>query len=71
MEFRVDKAGIVHVPVGRMSFENKKIEDNVQVLVDTVKRMRPASAKGTYMKGITLNTTMGPGLLLDPASFSG
>lgn len=69
VEFRVDKAGILHVPVGRMSFDNKKIEENVVALVDTVKRMRPASTKGTYMKGITLNSTMGPGVDLDPVTF--
>lgn len=70
VEFRVDKAGVLHVPVGRMSFDNKKLEENVQVLVDTVKRMRPASAKGTYMKTITINSTMGPGVPLDPMGFS-
>ncbi len=70
VEFRVDKAGILHVPVGRMSFENSKIEENVTALVGTVKRMRPSSTKGTYMKGITLNPTMGPGVALDPVSFA-
>lgn len=70
VEFRVDKSGILHVPVGRMSFDNKKLEENVQALVDTVKRMRPASTKGTYMKGITINATMGPGVPLDPVGFS-
>jgi large subunit ribosomal protein L1 len=70
VEFRVDKAGILHVPVGRMSFENKKIEENVMVLVDTVKRMRPSSTKGTYMKGMTLNGTMGLGVPLDVVSIS-
>ena len=70
VEFRVDKAGILHVPVGRMSFDNKKLEENVQALVDTVKRMRPASAKGTYMRTITINSTMGPGVALDPIGFS-
>ena len=71
VEFRVDKAGVLHVPVGRMSFDNKKLEENVQALVDTVRRMRPASSKGTYMMGITLSPTMGPGISLDPAGFSG
>ena len=70
VEFRVDKSGILHVPVGRMSFDNNKLAENVKALVDTVKRMRPASAKGTYMKGITINATMGPGVSLDPVSFS-
>jgi len=70
VEFRVDKAGILHVPVGRMSFDNKKIEENVMALVDTVRRMRPASTKGTYVKGMTLNSTMGPGVPLDVVSMS-
>ncbi len=69
VEFRVDKAGNLHVPVGRASFDEKKLEENIFNLVDTVKRMRPSSAKGTYIKGITLNTTMGPGISLDTNSF--
>ena len=71
VEFRVDKSGILHVPVGKVSFDNKKLEENVQALVNTVKRMRPASAKGTYMKDITINSTMGPGVHLDPMGFIG
>ncbi|HKI98173.1 MAG TPA: 50S ribosomal protein L1 [bacterium] len=69
VEFRVDKAGILHVPVGRASFEEQKLEENIQNLVDTVKRMKPSSAKGTYLKTITLSTTMGPGISLDTNSF--
>lgn len=65
VEFRVDKAGILHVPVGRASFDEKKLEENIQNLVDTVKRMRPSSTKGTYLMGVSLNTTMGPGIELD------
>ncbi len=67
--FRVDKGGIVHVPVGRASFEPEKLEENITLLVDTVKRLRPATIKGVYLRGITLNTTMGPGIRLDPQSF--
>jgi large subunit ribosomal protein L1 len=69
VEFRVDKAGILHVPVGRASFEEKKLEENIQNLVDTVRRMRPSSTKGTYLKGVSLNTTMGPGIELDTTTF--
>jgi large subunit ribosomal protein L1 len=69
VEFRVDKAGILHVPVGRASFDEKKLEENILTLVDTVKRMRPSSAKGTYLKAITVSSTMGPGINLDTASF--
>ena len=70
VEFRVDKTGILHVPVGKKSFDNKKLEENVNALVDTVKRMRPSSTKGTYMKSITISSTMGPGIALDPVGFS-
>ncbi len=68
--FRVDKSGIVHVPVGRVSFEAGKLAENITALVDTVRRLRPATTKGVYMRGITLNTTMGPGIRLDPQSFT-
>ena len=69
VEFRVDKAGILHVPVGRASFDEAKLEENINNLVETVKRMRPASAKGTYLKAITLSSTMGPGVSLDTTTF--
>jgi len=69
VEFRVDKAGIIHVPVGRASFEPKKLEENIATLLETVRRMRPASAKGTFMKAITLSSTMGPGVRLDATAF--
>jgi large subunit ribosomal protein L1 len=69
VEFRVDKAGILHVPVGRLSFDQQKLEENIQNLVDLIKRMKPSSAKGTYLKAITLTSTMGPGISLDTNSF--
>lgn len=69
VEFRVDKAGILQVPVGRASFAEEHLEENITNLVDTIKRMRPSSAKGVYLKGITLNTTMGPGIPLDTSTF--
>ncbi len=68
--FRVDKSGIVHVPVGRASFDEQKLEENITALVDTVKRMKPSTAKGVYLKGMTLSTTMGPGITLDPQSMA-
>ena len=70
VEFRVDKAGIVHVPVGKISFEAPKLEENANALIETVRRMKPASTKGVYMKSITLNSTMGPGVPVDPGSVS-
>ena len=69
VEFRVDKAGILHVPVGRVTFENKQLEENVGLLMETVRRMRPSTAKGTYVRGVTISSTMGPGLSLDPTQF--
>lgn len=69
VEFRVDKSGILHVPVGRASFDAAKLEENLVTLVELIKRMRPSSAKGVYMKAITLNSTMGPGVPVDASSF--
>ncbi|MFK8000694.1 MAG: 50S ribosomal protein L1 [Polyangiales bacterium] len=68
VEFRVEKAGIVHVPVGKCSFDAAKLEENVKALLDTLNRLKPATAKGTYMKSITLSSTMGPGVRIDPNS---
>src|SRR2546423_15686207 len=64
-EFRVEKAGIVHVPVGKASFDAKRLQDNVNTILDTIIRAKPATAKGTYLKGVTISTTMGPGIKLD------
>lgn len=68
VEFRVERAGIVHAPVGKRSFESSAIEDNVRALVGALVKAKPASAKGTYMKTITLSSTMGPGIKIDPAT---
>ena len=66
VEFKVEKAGIVHVPVGRVSFGSEKIAENIKTVVDSIIRLKPSAAKGVYLKGIALSTTMGPGLKLDP-----
>jgi large subunit ribosomal protein L1 len=66
LEFRVDKAGIVHVPVGKVSFGPEKLLDNTRAVLDAVMRAKPASAKGHYVLGVTLSTTMGPGVKIDP-----
>ena len=68
VEYRVEKAGIVHVSVGRKSFSIEQIVDNATALIDALMRAKPASAKGTYLKKISISTTMGPGLRVDPAS---
>jgi len=65
VEFRVEKAGIVHARIGKASFGAEKLKENAQTMVDTLLRAKPASAKGTYMKSVTLSTTMGPGIKVD------
>jgi large subunit ribosomal protein L1 len=68
VEFRVDKTGIVHVPVGKLSFEDAQIVENTQALLDAVVRARPAAAKGKYVKSFFLASTMGPGVPVDSQS---
>ncbi len=65
VDFRVEKAGIVHAPVGRISFAAEKLEENITTLVETLNRLKPASSKGNYMRGFTLSSTMGPGIRID------
>ncbi len=65
IDFRVEKAGIVHVPVGKVSFGAEKLQENIQAFVETIIKMKPASSKGTYLKSLTVSTTMGPGVKLD------
>ncbi|MDQ5986453.1 MAG: 50S ribosomal protein L1 [Syntrophus sp. SKADARSKE-3] len=66
VEFRVEKAGIVHTPVGKVSFGAEKLRENIMSVVETVIKLKPASSKGTYMKSIALSSTMGPGVKVDP-----
>jgi large subunit ribosomal protein L1 len=68
VEFRVDKAGVLHAPVGKVSFESAKLVENAKALIGAVVRAKPAAAKGRYVKKITLSSTMGPGIVVDPAS---
>ncbi len=68
VEYRVDKSGIVHCAVGRVSMETQQLIDNIGTLVDVINKQKPAAAKGTYFKRIALSTTMGPGLRIEPAS---
>jgi large subunit ribosomal protein L1 len=67
LEFRVDKAGIVHVPVGKASFGAEQLIDNAKAVLTSILRAKPASAKGNYVKGVTVTTTMGPGIKIDLA----
>lgn len=66
VEFRVDKAGNLHVPVGKISFGKEKILGNINSLLETVIRLKPSSSKGTYIKGMAVCTTMSPGIKIDP-----
>ena len=68
IEFRVDKYGIVHSGVGRVSFSPANIKENIKAFMETVLRLRPAAAKGQYVKNVTLTSTMGPGIKLDKAA---
>ena len=67
LEYRVDKAGIVHVPVGKASFGAEQLIDNARAVLASILRAKPASAKGNYVKGVTVATTMGPGIKIDLA----
>ena len=68
IEFRVDKAGNLHVPVGKASFTSEKIEENIRAFLAEVMRLKPAAAKGQYVRSITLSSTMGVGVRVDPAT---
>jgi large subunit ribosomal protein L1 len=69
IEFRVDKAGIVHAPIGKKSFTVDALEQNLQAFMDAVVRAKPAAAKGHYVRSVTVSSTMGPGVALDPAGY--
>jgi large subunit ribosomal protein L1 len=66
IDFRVEKAGIIHVPVGKISFGAEKLTENVVAFLEKILALKPASAKGTYFKSITVSSTMGPGIKVDP-----
>jgi large subunit ribosomal protein L1 len=68
VEYRVDKAGNVHVPIGKVSFEDQKLVENFNTIFETMMKVKPAAAKGTYMKNVTVSTTMGPGVKVDPST---
>ena len=68
LEYRVDKAGTIHLAIGKISFDAPKLVDNIQALLEAIVRAKPATSKGTYLKKISLSTTMGPGIRIDPSS---
>jgi large subunit ribosomal protein L1 len=67
VEFRIDRTSNIHAPFGKASFSEDQLLDNLQVILDSIKRARPASAKGGYVKSLTLTNTMGPGIKVDPS----
>ncbi len=69
VEFRVEKAGIVHSPVGKLSFGAQKLSENISALMETVIKLKPASSKGTYIKSVSVSSTMGAGVKIDPLDF--
>ena len=69
IEYRVEKAGIIHARIGKSSFEAKGLSDNARALLNALVRQKPSTAKGTYIKSITVSSTMGPGIKIDPAHF--
>jgi large subunit ribosomal protein L1 len=66
IDFRVEKAGIIHVPVGKISFGAEKLTENVKTFLDKISALKPAASKGTYFKTISISSTMGPGIKIDP-----
>jgi large subunit ribosomal protein L1 len=69
IEFRVDRTGNVHAPIGKVSFEPQQLEENLTAFMDTIVRAKPAAAKGQYVRGVTLSSTMGPGIAVDANLF--
>jgi large subunit ribosomal protein L1 len=70
VEFRVEKAGIVHAGIGKASFDAKALEENIRAFADAVIKAKPTGAKGNYVKRVAVSSTMGPGLKVDPATIS-
>lgn len=69
VEFRVDKAGIIHAPIGRKNFPAEKLVENMKALMDALIKAKPAGSKGIYLRGVNISTTMGPGVKIDPKNF--
>jgi large subunit ribosomal protein L1 len=71
VQYRVEKAGIIHAPIGKVSFDSIKLVENFNALFEALMKAKPATAKGTYVKGITVSSTMGPGVKIDPLQAQG
>ena len=70
IEYRLDKANIIHVPVGKASFTEEQLADNFQTLMDAINKAKPSTVKGAYLKSVTLTSTMGPGVKLNVAKLT-
>lgn len=70
VEYRIDKAGNISVPIGKVSFEDAKLVENLQTMFDTMIKVKPSAAKGTYIKNVTVASTMGPGVKVDVSTFA-
>ncbi|MCM3715697.1 50S ribosomal protein L1 [Halalkalibacter oceani] len=70
VEYRVDKAGNIHVPIGKVSFESAKLAENLKTIIETLVKVKPAAAKGTYMKNVAIASTMGPGIRVNASAFA-
>jgi large subunit ribosomal protein L1 len=70
IDFKVDKAGIIHASVGKVSFEAKKLEENANELLQVILKLKPSSAKGAYVRSVAISSTMSPGIMIDAKSFS-
>src|SRR5699024_10529556 len=71
VEYRVDKSSNLHVPSGKVSFENDKLVENFQTIVETIVKVKPQSSKGTYVRNVSVTSTMGPGIKVDVSSYVG
>ncbi|PYZ95668.1 50S ribosomal protein L1 [Alteribacter lacisalsi] len=69
VEYRVDKSGNIHVPIGKVSFDADKLEENFRTMVDTLMKAKPAASKGTYMRNVAVSSTMGPGVKVNASAF--
>jgi large subunit ribosomal protein L1 len=69
VEYRVDKSSNIHVPIGKISFDNEKLAENFKALVEQIVKVKPQSAKGTYLKNVSISSTMGPGIKVDISDF--
>jgi large subunit ribosomal protein L1 len=71
VQFKIEKAGIIHAPIGKTSFDHQKLVENLEALLEAVIKAKPATAKGTYFKSISVSSTMGPGVKIDPQAVQG